>query len=429
MKTFQIVWADDDIDNLLEDMMADQQAGYICDSKGHEFTELRIGENTLFRVFMVITAEQALSVMADNPGRIHAVITDGNFKRSQTAMDPAVVSEHDTTGLEYLLTRMELYPDTELYLYTGRGYKDKDSDFYNRLMTSKEETVHPEFLRFFCNEDGTPDERHWIRKGKSVIELLEHIAKELTMKELPQVQLLMQYHAAIDYARSIDISLATTMTNGLMLTFPQSNNPTSDNFNSCMDEIKNGLELILRRLQESLLIPNEVDSPFALAIYILRGKYELRDAKTSLPTMEYIRYRNCLGRQHDEGLCLRPTANCLRMLAEVVNSSHSDSINQSVFSACLFAFIEFVVVSAKLLQEAADLPAHDTCWELRSITDDLPDELIVKSENGIAFCETNEGIRIKLGKAMKLGKKVTIIKDKIVPNNDSAFPYYIPYEH
>lgn len=428
MKTFQIVWADDDIDNLLEDMMADQQVGYMRDSKGHEFTELRIDESTLFRVFMAITAEQALSIMVDNPGRIHAIITDGNFKRSQTALDSAVVNEHDTTGLEYLLTRMELYPDTELYLYTGRGYKDKDSEFYKRLMTSKEETVHPEFLRFFCNEDKTPDERHWIRKGKSVIELLEHIAKELTAKELPQVQLLMRYHAAIDNARSIDIYLATTMTNGLMLTIPQSNIPTSDNFISCMDDIQTGLELILSRFQESLLIPKQVDSPFALAIYILRGRYELRDARTSLPKMEYIRYRNCLGKQYDEGLCSRKTANCLRMLAEVGNCSHSDYINHSLFSACLFAFIEFVVVSAKLLQEAADLPVHNACWERRSITDDLPNELIVKSENGIAFCETNEGIRIKLGKALKPGKKITIIRDKIVPNYDSAFPYYIPYE-
>ena len=426
MRTFQIVWADDDIDNLLEDIMEDQQVDYICGPKGHEFTELQIDENTRFRVFMVITAEQAIGVMSDNPGHIHAIITDGNFKRSQATVDPKAVSEHDTTGLEYLLAKMESYPDTELYLYTGRGYKDKDSDFYQNLMTSDEETARPEFLRFFCNEDGKPDDRHWIKKGKSVMELLEHIAKELKMKELPQMQLLMQFDAAIESARFIDISLATTMTNGLMLTIPQLNYPTSVTIDSCMDDIKTGLELILARLQESLLIPKEVDSPFALAIYILRGRYELRNARTSISTMEHIRYRNCFGRQHNEGLYPRPTAHCLRMLAEVVNGLHTDSISQSAFSACLFAFIEFVAVSAKLLQEAADLPAHDACWERRSIIGDLPDELIVKSENGIAFCETNEGVRIKLGKALKPGKMVTIRKDKIVPNYDSAFPYYLP---
>ena len=129
MNVYNIVWADDEIDDLLDEITIDE-----LKEKG-------------FNIVGMAHDGQELEHLLERPELVDAVIVDANFNESDTHID----SERDTSGLDYArsIYTHNLKRRIPFFLLTNR-----DDELLNEIYQ-----YNPKFLEDF------PRHRRWFKKS------------------------------------------------------------------------------------------------------------------------------------------------------------------------------------------------------------------------------------------------------------------------
>lgn len=167
---YNIVWADDEIDDILDKDTIDELKG-----KG-------------FNIVGMAHDGEELEALLDNPEQVDAVIVDANFNES----DGVIENERDTSGLDYArgLYIHKLKRRIPFFLFTNRSDE--------LLMGIYQD--NPKFL------DDFPRHKRWFKKSslKEYNDMLGEIKKVVDESKSPSFTVRNKYKYELNAARLID---------------------------------------------------------------------------------------------------------------------------------------------------------------------------------------------------------------------------------
>lgn len=244
MNVFNILWADDDLHNILDDFNIEEA----------------LKKNGIQVIGKAYNADELSVLLADKYNQVNAVIVDANMDESHYKVN----DERNTSGLTAVLGLVKLYwnkYNIPFYLYTGRSR----TDLLNKYPDDE--------LRYF-KQPG-----HWFEKyGEEYKRLFEQITKDVESINSPSFQLHNKYKSEFEAASLID-DASRLLEQGLMYDYNPGWKDTQDFFNPARKII----ERIFNKLQEQKLLP-PISSLNSMSKLLLQGKYEDQDCSFELKT-------------------------------------------------------------------------------------------------------------------------------------------------
>lgn len=275
MSVYNIIWADDEIDALLEDEDIEdlKSQGFNIVGKAHNGVEL----------------EKLLM----SPETFDAVIVDANFNESSNEIG----SERDTSGLSYArsLYKIKLQEKVPFFLFTGRS-DELLNDIYKHIPGFKEDF---------------PRHKRWFNKGQNEWdEMFEEIKKTVDEIKSPYFILRNRYQKELDAASKLGESYKFIID---FLAREYYNN--FEGFVEPFVSVRRTIEKVFVKCQEYGIIPPISDNTNGTADYFRFNSYRVKGegAGWSYP------YK-MLG--HD--IMPKPLARSLQYIVEIVqDASHN----------------------------------------------------------------------------------------------------------
>lgn len=237
MSVFNIVWADDEIDDFLDEEYENDL------------------ENQGFKVVGKARNGEELQVCLENPSFIDAVIVDANFNERSSS----VGSERDISGLAYArsLYNLTLNRSIPFFLYTNR------TEEVLREITRD----NPSFL------DDFPRHEKWFSKHaqEERDEMLEAIKNEVERRNTPEFQIRNRYAQVFLVAESIEGAQELLLRG---LTNTDNVNDVQDFFNPARKII----EKIFGKLKKQERLP-PLDTLNKMSKFLSYGFYEDEECK------------------------------------------------------------------------------------------------------------------------------------------------------
>lgn len=275
MNVYNIVWADDEIDDLLDDDTVDElkEQGFNIIGKAHNGKEL----------------EQLLK----KPETVDAVIVDANFNESDTHIE----SERDTSGLTYarsIYTHM-LKRTIPFFLLTNRA-DELLREIYQ---------YNPDFL------DDFPRYKRWFKKSDMAEynSMFDEIKKTVNESKSTNFIVRNRYQHELNAASLID------GTDDFILEFlVRDYDNTLTEIKEPFVSVRRSVEKVFGRCETMKLIPPISDNTNGTAAYFLKNKYTLKEAT------EYKTYFEMLGND----IMSKPLAQSLKYIVDITqDASHS----------------------------------------------------------------------------------------------------------
>lgn len=169
MKRVNVVWCDDNIDNILNDSVLDLFVRHNCN---------------LFR--KAKTSKELKNILEESKGEVDAVIVDFNMGESEKI--PAVDS---ASGFRWVHEHMEEYKPIPFYLYSARDY-----DFIKEKYTSFEFKMEGDYF-FTPNKSLSNDRNRYFQPGE-LEQLLEVIEEEVDKISTPEFKIRNEYSNAFE---------------------------------------------------------------------------------------------------------------------------------------------------------------------------------------------------------------------------------------
>lgn len=275
MSVYNIVWADDEIDDILDDMTIEElkEKGFHVVGQAHNGQEL----------------ERWL----DRPELVDAVIVDANFNES----DSDIESERDTSGLDYArsLYRMKLMRKIPFFLFTNRS---------DELL--KEIYQHnPAFLEDF------PRHKRWFKKSdmEEYNDMLDEIKKVIDEAKTTDFVVRNKFQYELNAASLID-DAQDFIYEFLIRDFDDTLVDIKEPFVS----VRRSIEKIFGKCEIMKLIPPISDNTNGTAAYFLYNNYSLKEDEG------YKTYFEMVG----ENIMPKPLAQSLKYIVDITqDGSHS----------------------------------------------------------------------------------------------------------
>lgn len=276
MSVYNIVWADDEIDDLLDqETIAELEAqGFKIVGQAHDGREL----------------EACLA----NPETVDAVIVDANFNES----DVEICSERDTSGLQYArsLYLHKLNRKIPFFLFTNRS---------DELLRD----VYRDNPKFF---DSFPRHKRWFNKsGQGEYEaLFEAIKQAVDEKGSPAFIVRNRYAYELNAASLLN-ETAEFIFDFLVHDYTN----TLDGINEPFVAVRRAIEKIFGQCEKMGIIPPISDNTNGTAHYFLSNKYNVKDSSG-----QYATKYEMLG----SDIMPKPLASSLKYIVEITqDGSHS----------------------------------------------------------------------------------------------------------
>lgn len=243
MNVYNIVWADDEIDDLLDDETLDE-----LKSKG-------------FKVVGQAHDGEELEALLNKPEMIDAVIVDANFNES----DVEIGSERDTSGLDYArsLYTHKLKKCIPFFLFTNRS-DELLKDIYKH---------NPKFLEDF------PRHKRWFNKSGQgeYNDMLEEIKN--TIEEMKSTSFIIRNR----YKHELNAASLFNGTSEFIFDFlVHDYENTLENIKEPFVTVRRSVEKIFGQSEKMNLIPPVSDNTNGTAAYFLHNKYGIKDASGKL---------------------------------------------------------------------------------------------------------------------------------------------------
>lgn len=275
MNVYNIVWADDEIDDLLDDITIEElkEKGFNIVGMAHDGEEL---EHLL-----------------EKPELVDAVIVDANFNESDTHID----SERDTSGLDYArgIYEHKLKKRIPFFLLTNR-----DDELLNEIYQYKHK-FREEF----------PRHKRWFKKSdiEDYNNMFEEIKKAVDESKSANFIIRNRYMQELNAASLID------GTNEFIFEF------LVRDFDNTLTEIKEPFVAVRRSIEKIFgicekmkLIPPISDNTNGTAAYFLYNKYSIKEET------EYKTYFEMLGGD----IMPKPLAQSLKYIVDITqDGAHS----------------------------------------------------------------------------------------------------------
>ena len=236
---YNIVWADDEIDDLLDDETVKE-----LESQG-------------FNIIGMAHDGRELETVLEKPEMIDAVIVDANFNEA----DVEIGSERDTSGLDYA---------RGLYLHTLK----KSIPFFLFTNRSDEQLrdIYKHNLRFF---DDFPRHKRWFNKSGQgeYDEMFEAIKQTVDEKNTPQFIIRNRYHYELNAA-----SLFPETSEFIFDFLVRDYNNTLGEVNEPFVAVRRSIEKIFGQCEKMNIIPPVSDNTNGVAGYFLHNKYGIKDS-------------------------------------------------------------------------------------------------------------------------------------------------------
>lgn len=230
---YNIIWADDEIDNLYDDLTRDELS-----EKG--FNVIAIAHNGL-------ELEEAL----DRASIVDAVIIDANFNEAQVSTN----NERDTSGLDYArsLYTIKYHKKIPFFLYSARSEELLNDIYKNNKL----------FLEDF------PRNKRWFSKtiAKEFNEMLEAIKKEVNLLNTSSFIIRNRYHDELMAASIIDKQ--DTMLNFLICDYEDTLLTIEEPF----VQLRRIIETIYDKCQRLKLIPPIADDVNGTTNFLFYNNY------------------------------------------------------------------------------------------------------------------------------------------------------------
>lgn len=238
MNVYNIVWADDQIDELLDDDM-------LCDLKDRGF-------NIIAKAHNGIELESSLI----NLDKVDAVIIDANFNES----DKKIESERDTSGLDYArsLYKHKCNKSIPFFLFTGRS-DELLQDIYKH---------NPEFLKDF------PRHKRWFNKSLSdeFDDMLNEIKNAVDELNSTNFKIRNKYKDELAAASIIDIAY-----NFIFEFLRREDDNTLSELKEPFVTVRRIIEIIFSNCEKLKLIPPISTNTNGTAAYFLHCNYSIKN--------------------------------------------------------------------------------------------------------------------------------------------------------
>lgn len=387
MNTINILWIDDQIQELLE-LFSDKK----------------------YNIYPVKNEQAAENELKQNGHLLNAIITDGNFNHKYDTPN----DEHDRRGLSQLLQYVdEHYPELPVFLYTGRGITPGE-EFYVAMMDDRDEPSAESFKKHFCTTDGQANGNRWIGKNdKGIPELLALVAEEVDKtKESRRISRIERCHADV-LSTAETFGLHAVTHSALLLA---DNLLAADNadISQSVADMDNGLHSLLDELHAQKLVSAKIETPWALAVFLTKGSYNLKSHDGD----DYIKDTKGLYNSY-------PTAaTSLNLLARGLQ----DTPSRYAYVALVMAFCDFLLATKGVIDEQKTASAKP--WEDRTHTGDARE--VVKAPLPVQLSDKDKFVSLPTGqlcrvverKGEKFNKdeKILIDPDSIQLNRQAVFP-------
>lgn len=274
MNVYNIVWADDEIDDLLEITSAGLK------EKG-------------FNIVGVAHDGQELEHLLERPELVDAVIVDANFNESDTHID----SERDTSGLNYArgIYVHKLKRRIPFFLLTNRN-----DELLNEIYQ-----YNPDFLNDF------PRHKRWFKKSdnEDFDRMFDEIKKTVDKSKSTNFIIRNKYNLELNAASLID-GTNEFIHEFLVRDFENTLTEIKEPFVS----VRRSIEKIFGRCEKMKLIPPISDNTNGTAAYFLYNKYSIKEGN------DYKTYFEMLG----GNIMPKPLAQALKYLVDITqDGAHS----------------------------------------------------------------------------------------------------------
>lgn len=273
---YNIVWADDEIDDLLdEDTLQD------LEDKG-------------FNIIGCAHNGEELSSILDNHELIDAVIVDANFNES----DQKIESEQDTSGLDYArsLYLHKLNRAIPFFLFTGR-----DDELLNKKYAN-----NPKFLVDF------PRHERWFNKilQDDFNDMLDEIKKAVDETKTPSFIVRNKYTLELNAASLFDESYDFIL-DFLIRDYKNTLQEIKEPFVS----VRRTIEKIFGQCEKMKIIPPISNNVNGTAKYFTQGKYDFKGK----PNQKSPKYE-----MRDKDIMPKPLVSSLAYIVNITqDASHS----------------------------------------------------------------------------------------------------------
>ena len=238
MNVYNLIWADDEIDDLLDSETIDE-----LESKG-------------FKIVGLAHDGEELESLLRNPEMVDAVIVDANFNEA----DVEIGSERDTSGLDYArgLYLHTLKQKIPFFLFTNRS-DELLRDIYQH---------NPKFLEDF------PRHKRWFNKSGQgeYDEMFEAIKEEIEKRNSPSFIIRNRYKDELAAASVFD-GVSEFILDFLLRDYTDTLHEMVEPF----VQIRRAIEKMFAMCEKLNLIPPISDDVNGTASYFLRNKYSKKD--------------------------------------------------------------------------------------------------------------------------------------------------------
>lgn len=275
MSVYNIVWADDEIDDLLDEITIQElkENGFNIVGQAHDGHELE--------------------ALLERPDLVDAVIVDANFNESNSKIE----SERDTSGLDYArsLYRMTLKCRVPFFLLTNRSDELlKEIYQHNRA-----------FLEDF------PRHKRWFKKS----DITEYNAMFDEIKKAVEETKSTSFIIRNKYKYELNAASLLDGTNEFIYEF------LVRDFENTLDEIKEpfvsvrrSIEKIFGRCENMKLIPPISSNTNGTANYFLHNNYSIKEGETFMTLYE----------MEGDDIMPKPLAQALKYIVDITqDGSHS----------------------------------------------------------------------------------------------------------
>lgn len=276
MNVYNIVWADDEIDDLLD---------------SETITEL---ESKGFKIVGQAHDGEELEALLNKPEMIDAVIVDANFNES----DVEIGSERDTSGLDYArsLYTHKLKKSIPFFLFTNRS-DELLKDIYKH---------NPKFLEDF------PRHKRWFNKSGQgeYDEMFEEVKN--TVEEMKSTSFIVRNR----YQYELNAASLFSGTSEFIFDFlVHDHNNTLKEIKEPFVSVRRSVEKIFGQCEKMCLIPPISDNTNGTAGYFVHNKYAIKDS-----TGKYTFLYEML----DGDIMPKPLATSLKYIVDITqDASHS----------------------------------------------------------------------------------------------------------
>lgn len=276
MNVYRIVWADDDIDDILDDVTVEELAndGFINIMRAHNGKELE--------------------ALLDKPEFIDAVIVDANFNES----DGIVESERDTSGLDYArILYIKFEKKIPFFIYTNR------SDEQLRETYQHNKSFLADFPRY----------KRWFKKDsmEEYTNMFEEIKRTVDEAKSPCFILRNKYKYEFNAATLIDGA------EDLFFEFlTRDREDTLHKMTEPFIRVRRIIEKTFGMCEDLKLIPPISDNTNGTAAYFIHNKYRIME--TTPPKVLY--------EMNSGNLMAKPLAHALKYIVDITqDAAHSKS--------------------------------------------------------------------------------------------------------